>query len=184
MEFTVKRIGEENRADIDLPNEPFELIGWMKPELRDGEWSYGEVLRKPEEIREMCFPEENYDFEAMQGEYIFLGAYEGDKCVGLAIFRQDMFRYLYLYDLKVSKAYRGKGVGQALIAGAMEQLVTGKYIGIYTIGQDDNLKACRFYLKNGFTIGGFNNRGYDGTGQQGKADIYFYLKKGMAGNER
>lgn len=44
------------------------------------------------------------------------------------------------------------------------------------VGQANNLTACRFYLKNGFTIGGFNNRVYDGTSPEGNADIYFYRK--------
>ena len=28
--------------------------------------------------------------------------------------------------------------------------------GVYTIGQDNNLSACLFYLKQGFEIGGFD----------------------------
>ncbi len=46
--------------------------------------------------------------------------------------------------------------------------------GVYTIGQDNNLSACLFYLRNGFEIGGFDNRVYRGTGQEGKANILFY----------
>ena len=49
------------------------------------------------------------------------------------------------------------------------------YHGIYTIGQDNNLSADLFYLKNGFEIGGFNTQVYKGTKQEGKSDIYFYL---------
>ena len=29
------------------------------------------------------------------------------------------------------------------------------YRGIYAVAQDNNLAACKFYLKNGFVIGGF-----------------------------
>ena len=43
-----------------------------------------------------------------------------------------------------------------------------------TVGQDNNLSACLFYLHHGFSIGGFDNRSYDGTSQEGKSDIYFY----------
>ena len=48
------------------------------------------------------------------------------------------------------------------------------YIGLFTQAQDNNLNACLFYLKTGFTIGGFDNRVYRGTKQEGKADIIFY----------
>ena len=47
--------------------------------------------------------------------------------------------------------------------------------GIYTQGQDNNLAACRFYLKHGFVIGGLDTMVYNGTSQQGKSDVIFYL---------
>ena len=46
--------------------------------------------------------------------------------------------------------------------------------GLYTQGQDNNLGACRFYLKAGFRIGGLDTEVYKGTNQEGKADILFY----------
>ena len=49
------------------------------------------------------------------------------------------------------------------------------YNGLYTQGQDNNLGACQFYIKCGFVIGGLNTHVYNGTKQEGKADIYFYL---------
>ena len=48
-------------------------------------------------------------------------------------------------------------------------------LGLYTIGQDNNLNACLFYLSCGFQIGGFDNKVYKGTSQEGKSDILFYL---------
>ncbi|UTI85064.1 hypothetical protein NIT60_13990 [Mammaliicoccus sciuri] len=47
--------------------------------------------------------------------------------------------------------------------------------GIYTIAQDNNLNANRFYLKYGFEIGGLNTKSYQFTQQKGKFDIYYYL---------
>ena len=85
-----------------------------------------------------------------------------------------MFRYLYLYDLKVNGAYRGQGIGKQLIDAGMEIARTQGLIGVYTIVQDNNLAAARFYLKSGFAIGGLNTRVYDGTRQADKPDIYQY----------
>ena len=82
---------------------------------------------------------------------------------------------MYLYDLKVLKDYRKKGVATALMNKAMEICRLKGYGGIYTQGQDNNLSACLFYIKNGFYIGGFDNNLYKGTPQEGKADIIFYL---------
>ena len=120
----------------------------------------------------MCFPDELYDLEREKG--IFLGAYENGACIGLAVLRRHMFRYLYLDDLKVNRDRRGCGVGGRLIQACMEEARTLGMVGVYTVGQDNNLSACLFYLGHGFSIGGFDNRAYRGTAQEDKADIYFY----------
>ena len=81
---------------------------------------------------------------------------------------------MYLFDLKVNSAARGKGVGKLLIDAGMKAAKARGYIGLYTHAQDNNLNACMFYLKAGFEIGGFDNHVYNGTSQEGKADIIFY----------
>ena len=170
----IRIITRERAGDLNLPNEPFSMPGRMIPEQKDGIWSYRTELFAREET--MCFPDENYQFEEISANGVILGAYEEDKCIGVAIFQDHWLKYSYLYDLKVNTEARGKGIGTALIRAGLEEAKKRGYLGIYCIAQDNNLNACRFYMKNGFTIGGFNNRCYDGTGQQGKADIYFYLR--------
>ncbi len=170
----IKEINGAHRADINLPNEPFRLSGRMEPSYADGRWGYREVLFDKENVPEMCFPDEDYDYEAMKENSVFLGAYDGEKCVGLAILQEAFFKYMYLYDLKVSGACRGQGVGRALMEKAGEVCKERGYRGLYTQGQDNNLGACRFYLKAGFRIGGLDTEVYKGTKQEGKADILFY----------
>ncbi len=164
------RIDPAHGQDAQLKNEPFTLWGRMIPALHDGVWSY-RTERFAEE-KEMCFPDEPYDLEKEKG--IFLGAYEDGACIGLAVLRRHMFRYLYLDDLKVCRDRRRSGVGGRLIQACMEEAQTLEMIGIYTVGQDNNLSACLFYISQGFSIGGFDNRAYRGTIQEDKADIYFY----------
>ena len=166
----IRRIDQRNKRDARLKNQPFVLWGRMIPALQNGIWSY--QIREFEERREMCFPDVDYDPEREEG--IFLGAYENGVCIGLAVLRRDMFRYLYLDDLKVDRDKRGRGVGGELIAACMEEAGKLGMQGVYTIGQDVNLSACLFYLHHGFAIGGFNNRSYRGTVQEDKADIFFY----------
>lgn len=146
----------------------------MLPSYNNGKWNYTELLFPAENVTEMCFPDEDYDFEEMSQNSIFLGAYDGDACVGLAILQQDFFKYMYLYDLKVAPSFRGKGVGAMLIQRSKEIAAERGYRGLYTQGQDNNLGACRFYLKNGFVIGGLNTNVYKGTPQEHKKDIFFY----------
>lgn len=169
----IRKLTQENAQDLNLPNEPFEMPGKFIPRLEDGIWSYRTELFDVPQI--MTFPEENYDFSEREEKGVVFGAYEDGKCIGIAIFEDYWLKYMYLYDLKVSAAARGKGVGKALIRVGLEAAKERGYRGLYTIAQDNNLNACMFYLKAGFEIGGFDNRVYGGTSQAHKADILFYL---------
>jgi len=173
MEYRV--IDKEHSRDINLKNEPFSLYGKFVPTYLDEKWNYSIHLFPENEIVEMCFPDENYDYDDLVKNHVFIGAYDGERCVGLAVLADDMFKYMYLDDLKVSKGYRKQGVGKALIEKAAEVARQRNYNGIYTIGQDNNISACKFYLNAGFEIGGFDNRIYRGTPQENKANIIFYL---------
>lgn len=171
----IRVIDAAHQQDINIPNEPFPLCGRMIPSYTDGQWGHS-VVRYPEDsVSEMRFPDEHYDYAAMQGSSVFLGAYDGEKCVGLAILQDAWMKYMYLYDLKVSRDYRRRGAGAALMAKARDIALARGYRGLYTQAQDNNLTACLFYLSQGFFIGGLDTQVYKGTRQEGKSDIIFYL---------
>lgn len=169
MMITIRQIFADRKNDVNIPNEPFALWGKMIPSLRHGKWDY-ETVEFPE-VTEMCFPDFTYDTQ--DGGFYF-GAYDGDACVGVAVLRKQMFKYLYLEDLKVNKKYRRQGVGGMLMTACMEKAREEGMQGVCAVAQDNNLSACLFYIKQGFQIGGFDNRSYRGTNQEEKADIYFY----------
>lgn len=168
----IKIIEREHKADINIPNQPFLLFGRMVPSYTNKEWSY--TTETFADVETMCFPDENYDYDVMIENSTFIGAYEDNVCIGLAIMQKSYLKYMYLYDLKVNSEYRQKGVAKLLMDKAKEIALTSGYRGIYTQGQDNNLGACLFYIKNGFYIGGFDTNVYKGTKQEGKADIIFY----------
>ena len=174
--ITVKIIDNEHKVDINIKNEPFKLYGLMLPSYNNGKWDYTVINFAPENCAEMSFPDENYDYDKMIKDHFFIGAYDSDKCIGLAVMRQSFSKYMYLYDLKVNSAYREKGVGAKLIDECKKLALCKGYIGVYTQGQDNNLAACKFYLKCGFEIGGLDTHVYNGTPQENKKDIHFYIK--------
>ena len=169
----IRRIDAQRKRDIRLPNEPFSLFGRFEVRYQDGKWSH--ALRKfaPEDVREMRFPDENYDFDQMQ-DSVFLGAYESDRCVGLAILQPGFFKYMYLYDLKVCGAQRGKGIGKMLIQAASAVARESGYRGLYTQVRGDTPDAMLFSLSEDFELGGLDTHVYRGTAQEGKADVLFY----------
>ena len=150
--ITVAEIDRDHKADIRIPNEPFSLFGRIIPSYQNGKWEYQLVRYAPEDVSEMCFPDENYDFDSMQ-DCVCLGAYDNEACIGLAILQPGPFRYMHLYDLKVARKYRRQNVGRMLICGAF-----------------------LFYLNSGFYIGGLDTNVYRHTGQEGKADILLYCE--------
>ena len=77
--------------------------------------------------------------------------------------------------MKVNLDYRRMQIGTMLVEKMKEIAQKHHYNGIYTVGQDNNLAACNFYIKSGFVIGGLDTKVYQGTNQQGKKDIIFYL---------
>lgn len=171
----IRRIDAAHQSDINIPNEPFRLFGRILPSFTNGQWSYEFSPYAPEDVTQMCFPDENYRFEDMPDD-VFLGAYDANRCIGLAVLEPGFFRYLYLSDLKVNAAYRSRHVGRLLIAEAKKLAAEQGYRGVYTIGQDNNPGACLFYLNTGFRIGGLDTDVYRHTSQEGKADIIFYTE--------
>lgn len=172
----IRVIGKEHQRDINIKNEPFPVWGRMIPSYVDKKWGYTVEKFRREDITEMCFPDENYDYDSMCKNSVFIGAYDGDKCVGLAVFQDAFFKYMYLYDLKINKNYRGQKIATRLICEGMKAAVERGYRGLYTQGQDNNLSACLFYLSAGFHIGGLDTDVYKGTKQEGKSDIIFYME--------
>lgn len=171
-DIEIRQIGQPNSDDINLKNEPFRLFGRMLPAYQDGQWRY--TLSRDEAEGQYCFPDELYSYEEMAEDHVFLGAYDGPVCVGLAILRHSWNRYLYLHDLKVCAAYRGRHIATALIHEAFQYALQHGYRGLWTVGQDNNLAACLLYINTGFRIGGIDTEVYLGTPLEGNADIHFY----------
>ena len=171
----IRIIDEAHKADINIPNEPFALFGRIAVSFSDGSWTHRLIRFAPEEVGEMRFPDENYQYEAMT-DSVFLGAYDGERCVGLAILQPGFFKYMYLYDLKVHRAWRRQHVGSLLLEHAKQLAAARGCCGLYTVGQDNNPGACLFYLNSGFVIGGLDTHVYRHTKQEGKADIIFYCE--------
>lgn len=170
----IRIIDKAHEKDINIPNESFPLFGRMVPSFVNEKWSYA-IERFPAESN-MTFPDAHYDYDKMVSNSTFIGAYEGNTCVGLAILQEGFFQYMYILDLKVNTSHRNQGIALQLMKKAEEIARKKGYIGIYLQAQDNNLAACLFYLKSGFEIGGFDNRVYDGTKLEGSADILFYKR--------
>ncbi|MFV0557359.1 MAG: GNAT family N-acetyltransferase [Enterococcus sp.] len=166
-------ITKENGADLGLKNDPFELFGRLKVSYHDNQWTY--QIEPFAQSEYQTFPDEAYQVETINQQGFAIGAYDQGVCIGLAIYQEAWLKYVYLADLKVNGSYRKQGIAKKLIELGQVEAKNRGYRGIYTIGQDNNVAACQFYLASGFRIGGLNTESYKFTSQANKQDIYFYL---------
>ena len=90
----IRIIGAEHKQDINIPSEPFLLFGRMIPSYMNGQWQYRVVHFGKDEVHEMCFPNENYDYDELSKNSVFVGAYDRNTCIGLAILQHAMMKYM------------------------------------------------------------------------------------------
>ncbi|MBR5383751.1 MAG: GNAT family N-acetyltransferase [Clostridia bacterium] len=173
--ITIREIDGQHKSDARIPNDSFPLFGRIAPSYRDGKWDYELIRYAPEDVSEMCFPDEGYDPDSMP-DSIFLGAYDDESCVGLILLQPGNFRYMYVADLKVKHEYRRQHIGRMLIDKARKTSAQHGYRGLYLQCQDNNPGAFLFYINSGFYIGGLDTNIYRHTKQEGKADILLYCE--------
>jgi len=174
----IVKLNRETLPDINKANEPFEIIGRVKPSFVDGEWSYTEELY--EHSYEKSYPNDEQDYSVYidnVDKAIFL-VYSDTGCIGQIVLRKDWNRYAFIEDICVAKNCRGQGVGLALVQKAIEWAKELQLKGLALETQDNNLVACRFYEKCGFKIGAVNTMLYKNFEKPWSDEeaIFWYLK--------
>lgn len=170
----IVKINQQNIADINKANQPFEIIGKIKPEFANGKWTYAEELYEKTDMK--AYPDDTWDYADYinnPDKTIFL-AYSDTECVGQIVLKRDWNRYAFIEDLCVAKSTRGQGIGTALIQKAVEWAKKSDLKGLALETQDNNLLACRFYAKCGFVIGGVNTMLYRNFNNDELA-VFWYL---------
>lgn len=155
IKINIKKISDMNKA-----NEPFEIIGKLKPTFANGEWTYMEELLDEPYLK--SYPNDDSDYSEYidnPDKIIFL-AYSEGTCVGQIVLRKDWNKYAFVEDICVSKMVRGQGVGTALMQKAEQWAKSVGMDGLALETQDNNLWACRFYTKCDFVIGAVNTMLY------------------------
>ena len=159
---------------VNNANEPFSIIGKVLPEFYNGIWSYEEELYEtPSEIR---FPDDKLDWSAYidSNEKVVLLAFHEDACIGQIRLVKDWNRFAYIENIAVKKDFRKSGVGHLLLEAAEAWAKEQSLIGLSLEAQNDNLIACRFYVKEGFVLGGVDTLKHSANAE---IDITLYWYK-------
>lgn len=175
----IVRLSSQNKKDINRPNQPFEIIGRLKPALSDGQWSYTEEIFDQTYSKTYQSDDDAFysDYMSNPDKALYL-AYSDNDCVGQLVLRRDWNGYAYIEDICVARESRGQGVGGALIRKAVKWAKGKGLSGLALETQDVNLLACRFYAKQGFEIGGVNTMLYQNFREPvcKETAIFWYLR--------
>lgn len=174
----IVKLSADTLKDMNKANEPFEIIGKLKPAFVNNEWTYTEEIYDCSYLH--SYPNEDCDYSLYienPDKAVFL-AYSDKKCVGQIVLIKDWNNYALIEDICVSKFSRGQGVGTALIQKAIEWAKDKELYGLALETQDNNLLACRFYSKCGFVIGAVNTMLYKNFSKpwSDATAIFWYLK--------
>lgn len=81
-------------------------------------------------------------------------AFIKEVLAGQIIVIKHWSRFARIEDMRIEKKFRGKGVGTKLIQKSIGWAKSVNTIGMVVETQNVNVKACLFYEKNGFVLGG------------------------------
>lgn len=176
--MVIVKLNSDTLKDMNKANEPFEIIGKLKPTFVNDEWTYTEEIYDYSYLH--SYPNEDCDYSLYienPDREVFL-AYSDKECIGQIVLKKEWNKYALVEDICVSRTSRGKGVGTALIQKAIEWAKGKELDGLSLETQDNNLLACRFYSKCGFVIGAVNTMLYKNFSKpwSDSTAIFWYLK--------
>lgn len=169
----IVRFESEHIPYVNDTNETFPIFGRLVPSYQDGIWSCREELFG--QTRFIQFPDDRLDWETYIGsedKAIFLAFY-GAECIGQIRLVRDWTHYGYIENIAVRGSHRGRGIAELLMKQGEAWAKEQELIGLSLEAQDDNLAACRFYLKQGMKLGGVDTL-KQAINPEIEATLYFY----------
>lgn len=160
MNCEIKRLDHLTAHFLPYEHQPFEVIGRFIPAYDGVKWSYKEVLCK--ESRQKKYKDDVIDpkdYIENDRQAIFLAVCD-NLCVGAVRISTGWSGDAVIEDLAVGIQYRRQGLGKKLMDGAVAWCRKQRYERITLETQDNNLQACRFYVKYGFALCGINTKIY------------------------
>ena len=86
-----------------------------------------------------------------------MAAFEDDKIIGscdIRIAERERLKHRAEMGIAVRKEYWGKGIAQSLLEKAIEEAAKRGVLKIQLTVREDNIRAKRLYIRNGFKLVG------------------------------
>ena len=174
--LAIVRFTEQNLNLLPQPEQPIDVPGRFIVRFDGVRWSWAEELLPEPRLR--TYPDDGYDTRAYidsAERAAFLALADGARIGSVRVCRR-WNRTAFIEDIKVDRAWRGRGVGTRLMDAAVEWGRAQGLCGASLETQDWNILACRFYMKYGFELCGVDARLYDAFPHaRGEQALFFYL---------
>lgn len=169
----VKRLDKEHVRDVQQVDSTFTINSALTIHLENNTLTYT-VVEVPQAKKRYKKDDTDYSTYIDDPEKIIYLAYVGDTVAGHIILRKNWNNYAYIEDIAVDVAFRNQGIGKALINCGKKWAKTKRLAGIMLETQNNNVAACMFYEKCGFTLRGFDTHLYKGLGDTDEIALYWY----------
>lgn len=177
MDCDIRKLDSQTSHFLPHIHQPFDVIGYFVPMYDGKKWFYKEMLctgnRQKKYEDDSIVPE---DYIENKERAMFL-AIRHDSCIGSIRISTDWFGDGHIDDLAVDAQYRHSGIGKSLMDSAVAWCRERQYSRVTLETQDNNLQACRFYIKYGFALCGINTQKYALLPKyKGETALYFYME--------
>ncbi|WP_223218215.1 GNAT family N-acetyltransferase [Rhizobium wenxiniae] len=115
--------------------------------------------------------------EAMASKRMIATANLSGDTLGYVAVSQAWNQCAEINDIMISRAYRGAGLGRALMDEAVSWAKENGLAIVRLETQTSNVSACRFYERYGFKLGGYDRHLYDALRQSDRSEtaLFWYL---------
>jgi ribosomal protein S18 acetylase RimI-like enzyme len=125
-------------------------------------------------------PAELEQYRHYLGEGLSLGAFEGDRVVGLAITEPRRWHNsLWVWEFGIDLDYRREGIGRHLMEALAEKAQAAGFRSLVCEVQNTNMPAIRFYRAVGFQVEGIDLSYYTNDDLE-QSEVAIFMKRKLA----
>ena len=175
MELQIRQMDAQSIHQVDQFNRTSMVYSHLMLDVHDNQISYSIVPVEPYEKILIVDPEDYTTFIDNPQKVIFFADLDG-RIVGQIKMVPWWNKFAYVEELSVDTAFRGKGIGQALMTRAIEWAKSQDFPGITLETQTNNVRACLLYERCGFVLSGFDLCAYRNFPEsRDEIALYWYL---------
>ena len=159
MRITIAEINLHNLSDSNQCNEGFAVDSKLVLNADNGVVRYNVV---PVTRYDKRYPPNEIDYSSYidnPDQTVFFARFEEELAAELVL-RKWWNNFAYIEDVAVKSLFKRRGIGRALIDRAIDWAKDRELPGLMLETQNDNVPACLFYERCGFTLAGFDRNLY------------------------